>query len=125
MKHRVAGRGLVGLFGAAVLLAATGGIATAQGATEGASSASRGATATAFSAQSESGRYLTDGARIHTQPSTTSTVVGYGYQTHVVTVICRRVVAGQEWFYHTDNATGVTGWGRYDVVAPYIAVGNC
>jgi hypothetical protein len=66
-----------------------------------------------------------DGARIHTQPSTGSTTVGYGYGSHSVTVHCERVVAGQEWFYHTDNTTNVTGWGRYDVVVPYLAVGSC
>lgn len=125
MKNRVAARGLAGLFGAAVLLTVTGGVATAQSAADGTTPAQRAQTVTTLSAQSEAGRYLTDGARIHTQPSTSSTVVGYGYQTHVVTVLCRRVVAGAEWFYHTDNATGVTGWGRYDVVVPYVAVGDC
>nr|WP_239091857.1 hypothetical protein [Streptomyces sp. SID14478] len=83
------------------------------------------APAKTLGAQSSAGHYLVDGARIHTQPSTGSTTVGYGYTSHDVTVQCRRVVAGQEWFHHTDTTTGVTGWGRWDVVVPYIAVGDC
>jgi hypothetical protein len=125
MNRHIVRRALVGTVGAAMVLATAGTVATAQEVAPRAAAPQAVVTATAFSAQSQSGRYLTDGARIHTQPSTGSTVVGYGYQTHVVTVHCRRVVAGAEWFYHTDNATNVTGWGRYDVVVPYVAVGNC
>ncbi|MFD5079993.1 SH3 domain-containing protein [Streptomyces sp. NPDC058371] len=125
MNRHIVRRALVGLVGAGTLLATAGSVATAQEAGPRAAMPQRGVMGAAYSAQSQAGRYLTDGARIHTQPSTGSTVVGYGYQTHVVTVHCRRVVAGAEWFYHTDNATNVTGWGRYDVVVPYVAVGNC
>ncbi|MEU6389371.1 hypothetical protein [Streptomyces sp. NPDC046939] len=120
--HAVLLRGLLGVTAAAALLTTAAGAATAQTAPAAHAAA---APAKTLGAQSSAGRYLVDGARIHTQPSTTSTTVGYGYGSHSVTVHCRRVVAGQEWFYHTDNTTRVTGWGRYVVVVPFIAVGDC
>lgn len=115
-------RGLLGVTAAAALLTAGTGTATAHTAPAAHSTA---APAKAVVAQASPGRYLVDGARIHTQPNTGSTTVGYGYGNHDVTVHCGRVVAGQEWYYHTDNTTHVTGWGRYDVVVPYLAVGTC
>ncbi|MET9499631.1 hypothetical protein [Streptomyces sp. NPDC006552] len=121
--HDVLFRGLLGVAAAAALLTAGTGAATAHGAPEPARAVA--APAKPLGAQSSAGHYLVDGARIHTQPSTGSTTVGYGYTRHSVTVQCRRVVAGQEWFHHTDTTTGVTGWGRWDVVVPYIAVGDC
>ncbi|WP_189815033.1 hypothetical protein [Streptomyces olivaceoviridis] len=120
--HGVLFRGLLGVTAVAALLTAGAGTATAHTAPAAHSTA---APAKAFGAQSSPGRYLVDGARIHTQPNTSSTTVGYGYGSHDVTVHCGRVVAGQEWYYHTDNTTHVTGWGRYDVVVPYLAVGTC
>lgn len=120
--------GLIGLTAAIGILAAGTGASSAQSVTQAHISGmttALSAASDANSAQSEIGRYLVDGARIHTQPSTGSTTVGYGYTSHSVTVICRRVVSGSEWYYHTDNTTHVTGWGRYDVVLPYLQVGDC
>ncbi|MFI7386657.1 hypothetical protein [Streptomyces sp. NPDC049813] len=120
--HDVLFRGLLGVAAAAALVTAGAGAATARSAPPAHAVA---APAKTLGAQSSAGHYLVNGARIHTRPSTGSTTVGYGYTSHGVTVQCRRVVAGQEWFYHTDTTTGVTGWGRYDVVVPYIVVGDC
>ncbi|MEV0224900.1 hypothetical protein [Streptomyces sp. NPDC050704] len=76
-------------------------------------------------AQDEPGRYLVDGARIHTRADPSSTTVGYGYTSHDVTVHCRVVVNEEEWFRHTDTTTGVTGFSRYDVLVPWVAVPDC
>ncbi|MFG3255253.1 hypothetical protein [Streptomyces sp. NPDC048172] len=76
-------------------------------------------------AQAAPGRYLVDGGRIRSQPNTGATTVGYGYRNQDVTVHCRSVVNGEEWLFHTNDSTGVTGWSRWDVIVPWWAVGDC
>jgi hypothetical protein len=71
------------------------------------------------------GRYLVDGARIHTRPDLASTTVGKGYTSQDSTVHCRAVINDEEWFYHTNAATNVTGWSRWDVLVPWRAVSDC
>lgn len=71
------------------------------------------------------GRYLVDGARIHTRPDLASTTVGKGNTSQDSTVHCRAVINDEEWFYHTNVATDVTGWSRWDVLVPWRAVSDC
>ncbi|MFE0875973.1 hypothetical protein ACFW4X_14010 [Streptomyces smyrnaeus] len=68
---------------------------------------------------------MADGARIRTNPSTSATVVGYGYRSHDATVHCGRVVANTQWYYHKNDTTGLSGWSRYDVLIPLIEVRDC
>ncbi|OON73445.1 SH3 domain-containing protein [Streptomyces tsukubensis] len=79
----------------------------------------------ARSAAADPGRYLVDGARIHSQASTSSSTVGYGYTNHSVNVSCRKAIGDHDWYYHTDTTTNVTGWGRDDVIVPFFEVGYC
>jgi hypothetical protein len=76
-------------------------------------------------AQSSPGRYVVDGARIRSSPSTSAIVVGYGYRSHDATAHCQRIIGNRQWTYHTNNTTGVTGWSRADVFVPYAVVPDC
>jgi hypothetical protein len=77
------------------------------------------------------GDYLGTGVRIRAQANGSSTVKGLGYAGQGATVYCwqdgptsdpNQIIS---WFYHRNNATGVTGWSSWDVFRPSADVPHC
>lgn len=64
------------------------------------------------------GTFTADGVNIHDGNDTGCTVEGEGYTGQTLDIRCFWNGNGYEWFYVTDETTGVTGW----AVRNYIAI---
>ncbi|MGW3464532.1 hypothetical protein ACWDE9_35315 [Streptomyces olivaceoviridis] len=123
-RHRLYAAALA-VFGttAALLLPAS-----AAGAAEGVPAASGTAPRTAAAAP---GDYLGTGVRIRAQANGSSTIKGLGYAGQGATVYCWQDGPAANpsltisWYYHRNNATGVTGWSSWDVFRPSAEVPHC
>ncbi|MET9499630.1 hypothetical protein [Streptomyces sp. NPDC006552] len=82
-------------------------------------------------ATSAPGDYLGTGVRIRTRADGSSTVKGLGYAGQGATVYCWQDGPAANpnltisWYYHRNNATGVTGWSSWDVFRPSGEVPHC
>ncbi|WP_221355298.1 hypothetical protein [Streptomyces beigongshangae] len=119
------------LFGLLAVVGATGALllsAPAAGAVEKAPPQMHAAAAQEAAAP---GDYLGTGVRIRAAADGNSTVVGLGYAGQGATVYCYRNGPHTEpnkiatWYYHRNNATGVTGWSNWDVFRPSGQVPHC
>ncbi|MFI7386656.1 hypothetical protein [Streptomyces sp. NPDC049813] len=112
-------------------LGATGALllsASVAGAAEPAPAAPAAAPRAAASAP---GDYLGTGVRIRAQANGSSTIKGLGYAGQGATVYCWQDGPTSNpnliisWYYHRNNATGVTGWSSWDVFRPSGEVPHC
>ena len=77
------------------------------------------------------GDYLGTGVRIRAQANGASTIKGLGYAGQGATVYCWQDGPAVDprltisWYYHRNNATGVTGWSSWDVFRPSGEVPHC
>ncbi|MFH8880620.1 hypothetical protein [Streptomyces californicus] len=82
-------------------------------------------------AAAASGDYLGTGVRIRSQANGSSTVKGLGYAGQGATVYCWQDGRASDpnqivsWFYHRNNATGVTGWSSWEVFRAHGDVPHC
>ncbi|KUN27664.1 hypothetical protein AQJ11_13600 [Streptomyces corchorusii] len=102
--------------------------ASAAGAAEGVPAASGTAPRAVAAAP---GDYLGTGVRIRAQANGSSTIKGLGYAGQGATVYCWQDGPAANpsltisWYYHRNNATGVTGWSSWDVFRPSAEVPHC
>ncbi|NEB77630.1 hypothetical protein G3I40_20790 [Streptomyces sp. SID14478] len=129
LSHRSSFRpyaGAVAVLGAtaALLMSAPG-----AGAVESAPASH--STAPRTTAASAPGDYLGTGVRIRAQANGASTIKGLGYAGQGATVYCWQDGPAANpsltisWYYHRNNATGVTGWSSWDVFRPSGEVPHC
>lgn len=123
-RHRLYAAALA-VFGATAALLLP---ASAAGAAEGAPAAPGTAPRAVATAP---GDYLGTGVRIRAQANGSSTIKGLGYAGQGATVYCWQDGPAANpsltisWYYHRNNATGVTGWSSWDVFRPSAEVPHC